>query len=119
MIRHHQFEKHLASAQNFFGIRDDLQTWLDGTNARCGENPRTGVHNAEAADPDRRLILQMAERWDTDAVHARGVKDAGAGGHADGLTVDRDVNKAGRCCCGRHFRGEFQRAGLHRRGRLK
>jgi hypothetical protein len=34
------------------------------------------------------------------------------------LAVDRDVNKAGRCCCGRHIRVEFQRVVLHRPGRL-
>jgi hypothetical protein len=35
------------------------------------------------------------------------------------LTVDRDVNKAGRCCSGRHIKGELQRAALRRLGRLE
>ncbi len=115
MVRHHQFEQRLAGAQDFLGIGDHLQAGLDRTNAGCGENARASVHDAEAADPDRRLILQMAERGDADAVHARGVKNARTGGHADGLAVHRDVNKAGRCCSGRHIRGEFQRAALRRR----
>ena len=119
MVRHHQFEKRPASAQNFLRIGDNLQAGLDQTNAGRSENARASVHDAETADPDGRLILQMAERGDADAIHARGVKDAGAGGHADGLAVDRDVNKAGRCCSGRHIRGEFRRAVLHRRGRLE
>ena len=97
MIRHHQFEQRLPRAQDFLGIGDDLQAGFDGANARCSENARASVHDAKAADTDRRLILQMAERGDADAVHARGVKDASACRHADGLTVNRDVNKAGRC----------------------
>ncbi len=116
MIRHHQFEQRLARAQNFFGIGDDLQTGLDRSNAGCRENARASVHDAETADPDRRLILQMAERGDVDAVHARGVENARTGGHADGLTVNRDIDKAGRCCSGRHIRGEYQRVALRRRG---
>src|SRR6266481_5604182 len=117
MVRHHQFEKRLASAQDFLGIGDNLQARLDGTNAGCGENARASVHDAETANPDGRLILQMAERGDADAVHTRGVEDAGAGGHAGGLAVDGDIDKDGRCCSGRHIRDEFQRAGLRRRGR--
>ena len=116
MVRHHQFEQRLAGAQNFFRIADNLQAGLDQSNAGCGENARASVHNAEAADPDRRLILQMAERGNVNAVHARCVKNARTGGHADGLAVNRDVNKAGRCCSRRHIRGEFQRAALRRRG---
>ena len=97
MIRHHQFEQRLASSQNFIGIGDHLHARFDGTNAGRGKHACASVHDAEAADADWRLILQMAERGDVDAVHARGVKDASACRHADGLTVNRDVNKAGRC----------------------
>ena len=116
MIRHHQFEQRLPRAQDFLGIGDDLQAGFDGANARCSENARAGVHDAETADPDGRLILQMAERGDVNAVHARGVKNARTGGHADGVAVDRDVHQARRCCSGRHISGESQRAGLLRHG---
>src|SRR5260370_176545 len=55
------------------------------------------VHDAEAADADGSLVLQMAKRGDVDAVHARGIEDAGAGGYADGTAVESDVDHSGRC----------------------
>ena len=116
MIRHHQFEQRRAGAQNFFGIGGDLHARFNGANAGGRENPRASVHNAEPADADGRLILQMAECGDVDAVHARGVKYARTARHADGLAVNRDVNQARRCCGARHIRGEYQRVGLRRRG---
>src|SRR5260370_176546 len=65
--------------------------------ARAGEDARAGVHDAEAADADGSLGLQMAKRGDVDAVQARGIEDAGAGGYADGTAVESDVDHSGRC----------------------
>ena len=115
MIGHHELKEGFARAQNFFGIGDDLHAGLDRADAGSGEYARAGVHNAEAADADGSLILNVAKRGDVDAVHARGIEDAGAGGHADGLAVESDVDHPGRCGGGGHITGGSRRAGLHRR----
>jgi hypothetical protein len=46
----------------------------------------------------------MAEGGDVDAVHARGIEDAGAGGNADGTAVESDVDHSGRCEGSCHFK---------------
>ncbi len=97
MIGHHELKEGFARAQDFFGIGDDLHAGLDRADARGGEDARAGVHDAEAADADGSLVLQMAKRGDVDAVHARGIEDAGAGGYADGTAVESDVDHSGRC----------------------
>ena len=71
VIGHHEFKESFACAQNSFRIGDDFHAGLDRPDAGGGEDARTGVHHAEAADADGGLILQMAKRGDVDAVHAR------------------------------------------------
>ncbi len=103
-IGHHEFKERVARAQNFFGIGDDFHAGLDRADARSGEDARAGVHDAEAADAHGSLVLQMAKCGDVDAVHARRIEDASAGGHADGLAVESNVDHSGRCEGGCHFR---------------
>jgi hypothetical protein len=104
MIGHHELKEGFARAQNFFGIGDDLHAGLDRANAGGGEDARASVHDAKAADADGSLVLQMAEGGDVDAVHARGIEDAGAGGNADGTAVESDVDHSGRCEGSCHFK---------------
>ena len=104
VIGHHEFKESFACAQNSFRIGDDFHAGLDRPDAGGGEDARTGVHHAEAADADGGLILQMAKRGDVDAVHARRIEDASAGGYADGLAVESDVGHSGRCGRGCHFK---------------
>jgi len=72
--RHQKFQDGLARVQNFLGIGDDFHARLDRAHAGSRENARARIHNAKAADTDRSLVLQMAKRGDSDAVHARGIE---------------------------------------------
>jgi hypothetical protein len=104
MIGHHEFKEGFACTQNFLGIGDDFHAGLDRPDARGGEDASADVHDAEAADADRGLILQMAKRGDVDVVHARGIEDCRASGYADGLTVESEVDHSMRCESGWHFK---------------
>jgi hypothetical protein len=104
VIGHHEFQESFARAQDFFRIGDDFHAGLDGADTGGGEDARAGVHDAEAADADRSLVLKVAKRWNVDAVHARGIEDGRASGNADGLTVDVDVDHFGRCEGRCHFK---------------
>src|SRR6266566_194751 len=79
MIGQKQLEQSAACALNFLGVGDDLHARLDRPDARGRENTRARVHNAEAADADGRFVLKVAQSGNGDSLHARGVKDAGAG----------------------------------------
>ena len=55
-----------------------LTTFMPGSHSRMqdgGIDARADVHDADAADADRRLVLLVAERRDRDAVQPRGVED--------------------------------------------
>ncbi len=119
MVGHHEFKEGFARSQNFLRIGDDFHAGFDRANAGGGENARAGIHDAKAADANGGLVLKVAKRGYGDAVHARGIEDARAGGDADGLAVEGDANEARRCGCGRHTRGECRRAGLRRRARRR
>ena len=119
MIGHQQFEKRLARIQHLFGIGRDFHARLDRTNAGGRKNARARVHDAESANAYGRLVLQMTQRGNGDAVHARGVENAGARRHAQSTAVNRDVNHSRRCGGGCHTKGGFLRAGLHRRAKRR
>jgi hypothetical protein len=104
MIGHHQFKDRFARAQDFFGIGNDLHAGFDRTDAGSGENARAGVNDAEAADADGRLVLQMAKRGNVDAVDACGIEDCRAGRYTDELAVDSDVDHSGRYQGSCHFK---------------
>src|SRR5260370_13921701 len=89
MVGHQEFQDSPARSQNFFGTGDHLHAWLDRANAGSREDARAGIHNAKPADAHGSLALQMAKRWDVDSVHARGIEDARAGGHANRLGILR------------------------------
>ena len=117
MVRHHQFQNSFARRQNFFRIRDHLHAGFDRANAGSGEHARAGIHDAKPADAHGSLALQMAKCGNVEAVHARGIENTRACGHADGLAVEDDVNEARRCGDGRHARGECQRVALRQRAK--
>ena len=113
MIRHQQFKKRFARTQNFFGIGDYFHAGLDGTDAGGRKHSRSRVNDAKAADTNRRLILQVTQRGNTDAVHASGIEYCCSIRHANAFAVDDDFDKTQRCGRGRHARGVFPRAALH------
>jgi len=78
VIGHQQFEQRLAGGENFIRIRLHLHVWLDRPDASGAEDARTGIHNAQPANTDGRLALQVAQGGDGDAVHARGIENGGA-----------------------------------------
>ena len=100
MIGHQQFEKGFARGKNLFRVRADLHARFDGANTRGAEDARASVDDAEAADTDGRLALQVAESGDGNAVKTRGVKDGGARGNLDGLAVDGECDELG---CVAHY----------------
>ena len=103
MIGHQQFEQRLARIQNLFRIGDHLHSGFHRTYARSGKYARAGIHDAQTADADGSLVLQMAQRGNADAVHPCGIENGGSVGHAHGFPVDRDVDHSERCGGGRHF----------------
>ena len=103
MIGHQQFKKRFARIHYFFRVGDNFHAGFDRADAGGGKYTGPGVHNTEAADADGCLVLKMAKRGDIDAVHARGIENARAGGYADGLAVEGYVDKAQRCGCSGHI----------------
>ena len=63
-----------------------------GPHAGGRKDARAHVHHAHAADADGIFVLLVAKRGNGDAVHARGVEDGRARGHADLAAVDRELD---------------------------
>ena len=97
MIGHQEFQNGFARRQHFLGIGYDFHSRLNRPDARGSKHACPSIHNTKAADSDRSLALQVTKGRDVDAVHPRCIEYARAGGHADRLAVNRDVNKAERC----------------------
>ena len=97
MIRQKQFQQSFPGLQHFLGIRDHLHARLDRPDTGRGEHARSCIHDAQATNTNGSLVLQMAQRGNRDPVHARGIEDTGARGHAHRLPVNRYVNDANWC----------------------
>ncbi len=93
MIGHQQFEQRFARAENFWRLRFDFHARLDGAHAGSGEDARAGVDDTQAADSDGSFVLQMAQRGNSNAVDARGVKHACSRRDRNGLAVNRDADE--------------------------
>ena len=97
MIGHQQLEQGLARMQDFVRMGDDFHAGFDRAHARSRKDACAGVHNTQAANAHRRLVLQVAQRGNVDAAHPSRLEDRRAVWHAHGFPIDREVNHPRRC----------------------
>src|SRR6185436_9748622 len=91
--RPEELEDHLAAVPDPLGIGLHLHPGLDLAGARRHEHPRArDLDDADAADVDRRQVLEVAEGRRVDALGARGIEDRRAGGDADRDAIDRQLD---------------------------
>jgi hypothetical protein len=93
MIRHQHLDQRRPRLDDARRRGRDLHVRLALADARGGIDARPDVHDADAADADRRLVLLVAERRDRDPVQAGGVEDRRALRDRDLEAVDREGDR--------------------------
>src|SRR5580704_19101475 len=93
MIRHQQLNQRPPSALHFVGGRIHHHSGFHGPNAGGRENARADVHDTNAADSDRPLVLLVTESWNRDVVYPRGIEDRGSGRNCNLLAINGEFDE--------------------------
>src|SRR5713226_1750578 len=94
MFGEEQFDQHSARVTHARSAGLDVHAGLNRPDTRRREDPRAHVHNAHAADADRRLVLLMTERGDANRVQPCRIENGGSRRHGNFLPVNREFDLA-------------------------